>query len=105
MLFTFSARLLCGGAGPSAQQAGAKRKQENLPPAAPPRSFLLALPPPWRRRLPRDAEIELPALHIDAHHLHPHLVAEPIAPLRPLADQCVRPFLEMVVVVRQRADV
>src|SRR5262245_35347343 len=34
-------------------------------------------------------EVQLPPLQIDAHDVHFHFVAEPIAPVRPSADQAV----------------
>ena len=53
----------------------------------------------------QNSKIEQPTLKIDADHLHLNLVAKPITPFVPLADQAVRGVVEVVIIVRQRADV
>ena len=51
------------------------------------------------------AEIDLPALHVDLDDLHRHLVAEPVVLAGVLAAQDVRPLDEPVVVIGHRRDV
>src|SRR5262245_8745974 len=51
-----------------------------------------------------DPEIELAPLQIDADHSHARSVAQTIAPVAPTANQAVRLFLVVVVIVRQCAD-
>ena len=53
----------------------------------------------------RHAEVHLPPLQIDAHHLDAHLVAQPVAALATPADQAVRRLVEVIVVIDQGADV
>src|SRR5581483_6786013 len=51
------------------------------------------------------AEIDLPHFHVDANHLHPHLVAEAVDLVRILAAEHVRSLDESIVVVRHRRHV
>ena len=51
------------------------------------------------------AELDLPAVQVDAHDLDAHRVAEPVDLLGPLAEQHPRLLVEAVEVVGQRRDV
>jgi hypothetical protein len=52
-----------------------------------------------------EAEIDLALLHVDADHLHLHLVAEPVHLARVLASQHVGALDEPIVVVGHRRHV
>src|SRR5215212_8430310 len=80
---------------------GALRLQPHLAPLRPAPALVLT----QRIEHLHEAEVNLPALHVDPHHLDSHAIAQPVRLVSVLSAQRVRRFEEAVVIVGHARDV